>query len=66
MEPAYGYPYRAGDGREDPGSSAVVYRVVRGGAWFNGRVSVRSDYRGRDHAYDRTSQHGLRIVVEGA
>ncbi len=63
MEPAYRYPYDPGDGREDPESAENVYRVVRGGAWFNGRISVRSDYRGRDHAFDRTSQHGLRLVT---
>ena len=63
MEPAYRYPYQAADGREATDLSVDVYRVVRGGAWFNGRVSVRSDYRGRDHAFDRTSQHGLRVAA---
>ena len=63
MEPTYRYPYDREDGREDP-SIAGAYRIVRGGAWFNGSVSVRSDYRGRLHSYDRTIQHGLRVLVE--
>jgi formylglycine-generating enzyme required for sulfatase activity/DNA-binding SARP family transcriptional activator len=64
--PRFRYPYDPADGREDPEAPMTFHRVVRGGAWVNGRVTARADYRGFEHPCDRTNLHGLRIVVGDA
>jgi formylglycine-generating enzyme required for sulfatase activity len=55
------YPYRAGDGREDP-QDAKARRVLRGGSWYDGRDSARSAYRGDDIPDSRYNDLGLRLV----
>ena len=57
--PAFGYPYRAEDGREDPTAGAEVRRVLRGGAWAYddvyaraaARVDLLADYRYYDNGF---------------
>ena len=44
-KPTFGYPYQAEDGREDLNAGDDVWRVVRGGAWFDVVVDVRAAYR---------------------
>jgi formylglycine-generating enzyme required for sulfatase activity len=55
--PAFGYPYRADDGREDASAGDEVARVVRGGSWDFNRFNARCAARGRD--YPDLSYRGL-------
>jgi len=55
------YPYRSGDGREDPGAEGR--RVVRGGSWLFDRRSARCAYRGRFIPGTFDYYVGLRVVV---
>ena len=43
-----------------PGS---VFRVVRGGSWYDNRRLARCAYRGRDIPGDYDSDLGVRVVV---
>jgi len=55
--PAFGYPYRADDGREDISPGDDVARVVRGGSWVNYRELARC--AGRRWYYPNSSNDSL-------
>jgi formylglycine-generating enzyme required for sulfatase activity len=57
------YPYGPADGREDLRVSDDVPRVLRGGAFFNYRWSVRCAYRRRNGPYNRYNYVGFRLVM---
>ncbi len=56
------YPYRAGDGREDP-TSAGWGRVLRGGSWNDGRFNARAADRLWLQPSTEDSHYGFRIVM---
>jgi formylglycine-generating enzyme required for sulfatase activity len=60
-KPQYGYPYRAGDGREDANSRDC--RVLRGGAWSSEQNSARAAYRVWDFLVSRFNGAGFRVVA---
>jgi formylglycine-generating enzyme required for sulfatase activity len=61
-EPAtFGYPYRPGDGREDPSAGAEVRRVLRGGAWHDALVDARAAPRVEFPPDGRSSDVGFRL-----
>ena len=59
--PAYGYPYRVDDGREDP--IRRDFRVVRGGSWGSNRVLLRCSNRLRFLPEIRSYSMGFRIIA---
>ena len=59
----YAYPYRPGDGREDPSCDAGVHRVVRGGSWTIGSLDSRCQIRNDQHAYNRNTANGFRLAL---
>jgi formylglycine-generating enzyme required for sulfatase activity len=61
LRPDFKYPYNPEDGREDP--KAKGYRVLRGGAFYNIRSSVRCAYRLRYLRAGRNFGVGFRVVV---
>ncbi|MCZ7540530.1 MAG: formylglycine-generating enzyme family protein, partial [Anaerolineae bacterium] len=56
------YPYRAGDGREDP-ASAGWGRVLRGGSWTDGRFNARAADRLWLQPSTTDFHYGFRIVM---
>jgi formylglycine-generating enzyme required for sulfatase activity len=54
------YPYRAGDGREDPARPGA--RVVRGGAWMFGAAIARPAMRNRLDPDSRAISVGFRCA----
>lgn len=54
------YPYRAGDGRENP--EAPGRRVVRGGSWYDGQDLARAVCRSLNHPTSRGDLIGFRVV----
>jgi formylglycine-generating enzyme required for sulfatase activity len=61
-EPAFAYPYRQNDGRENQEAPDRIFRVLRGGAFRDGHESVRCAYRDRDYPSYRHGD-GFRLVV---
>ena len=61
--PAFPYPYRADDGREDPDGPPDLQRIVRGGSWYDPPPSSLAYARLSAYASDRrrTSGVGLRL-----
>jgi formylglycine-generating enzyme required for sulfatase activity len=55
------YPYRWGDGREDPYADGS--RVLRGGCWDKGRRSARVSSRIRSRPGHWSYTAGFRVVV---
>ena len=55
------YPYRPGDGRNDP--QAAGPRVVRGGSWYDRPKRSRSGYRLPYEAWQKVFNVGFRVVV---
>ena len=67
FKPAFKYPYQVGDlKREDPEATDDVWRVVRGGSWFNSRGLARCAYRFRFHPGSRLFSLGFRVVLRSA
>ena len=60
QELEYGYPYRAGDGREGIEGSAA--RVLRGGSWFNPSIEAQVWRRARFLPGSRASNIGFRLA----
>jgi len=60
--PAFAYPYRPDDGREDAAAPADVLRVTRGGSWLNGPDLLRAAYRYPFHPAHRHELYGFRLA----
>jgi formylglycine-generating enzyme required for sulfatase activity len=58
------YPYRPGDGREDPNAAGA--RVLRGGSWDFVRLNARCAFRYFNLLDFRLSYVGFRVVVAPA
>ncbi len=63
FEPAFKYPYRATDGRENLEAGNDVLRVLRGGSWGGNRIYARCAYRHRGRPRSRWRDLGFRIAV---
>jgi len=61
--PEYGYPYDAGDGREDAEAGPSVRRVLRGGGWNADLSNARAVFRDYDLPDLSNANNGLRVVV---
>jgi serine/threonine protein kinase/formylglycine-generating enzyme required for sulfatase activity len=59
----FAYPYDPEDGREDPEAGPESRRVLRGGAWLDGRVSARAARRSVIPPDGRGLGFGFRVVV---
>ncbi len=57
-----GYPYQPNDGRED--LSAVAWRVLRGGSWFDAEWGVRAARRLSSQPNRPSRNTGFRVVQE--
>jgi len=60
--PAFGYPYRLDDGREDTSPGDEVLRVVRGGSWAWEQGGARCAYRRSPSPYLSNLYLGFRCV----
>lgn len=58
------YPYRAADGREDPGAAGEK-RVMRGGSWRSRPSSVRCTARQGERPDDAFAVTGFRLARDG-
>ena len=56
------YPYRPGDGRNDPRASGR--RTVRGGSWYDRPKRATSAFRLRYEAHQKVFNVGFRVVIE--
>ena len=56
------YPYRSGDGRDDPQSAGT--KAVRGGSWYDRPYRATASYRKHYQPWQRVFDIGFRIVVE--
>jgi len=65
QEPAFGYPYKLNDGREDLQAPSDTLRVQRGGAFWDDRQGMRCAYRDGNHVRDCYYLVGFRVVVTG-
>lgn len=61
--PDYRYPYRPGDGREDPSAGPTVLRVTRGGSWGSDQVGARAAGRNFEPPDSRLRQVGFRLAL---
>ncbi len=62
-KPDFKYPYRADDGRENLQAGADVYRVLRGGAFYDFQWFVRCASRIRYDPYHWLRLFGFRVVL---
>ena len=62
---AFGYPYRADDGREDAAAGAELIRVARGGGWCYGQAYVITTMRYTLYPDARNYNLGLRLACDG-
>jgi gamma-glutamyl hercynylcysteine S-oxide synthase len=63
IEPRFKYPYMPNDGREDVNAHDNILRVLRGGAFYGPRRSVRCAYRLGYLPDLRLRNFGFRVVV---
>lgn len=65
VQPRFGYPYHAGDGRENPDAAPEVLRVGRGGSWYYTHPYARA--ASRDFALPAIWNYnsGFRLAVSG-
>ena len=66
--PAFAYPYRHDDGREDPHAGSDERRVRRGGAWNDGgsrKPEIYTIARGEACPVDRRTSCGFRVAADG-
>jgi formylglycine-generating enzyme required for sulfatase activity len=61
--PSFKYPYRHFLIREKTEESSDVRRVLRGGAFIDGRLNIRCAARLRDYPERRSDYFGFRVVV---
>jgi formylglycine-generating enzyme required for sulfatase activity len=61
--PAFGYPYRKGDGRENLKAGDGFYRVIRGGSYKDNVKGVRCACRDIDPPYYSLSNLGFRLFL---
>ncbi|NKQ35236.1 MAG: SUMF1/EgtB/PvdO family nonheme iron enzyme [Chloroflexi bacterium] len=59
----FGYPYAAGDGREDLTAGPEMTRVVRGGSWYSDTNLARCPRRGRYDPSDGFDGIGFRVAA---
>lgn len=59
----YRYPYNPNDGREDINASKDIYRIVRGGSFFENKDAARCAFRNRYLPLFRSPHLGFRIVL---
>jgi formylglycine-generating enzyme required for sulfatase activity len=62
-KPGFGYPYQAGDGREDLEAPSQVLRVLRGGAFGSYSEYVRCAFRAWSGPDARSGNIGFRVVL---
>ncbi len=66
-KPEFVYPYDPDDQhREDLSAPDEIWRVVRGGSWFNLQLSARCAYRGGNRPVSRHGGLGFRVVVRSS
>ena len=63
FRPSFKYPYDPTDDHEDLDAPGVVLRILRGGAFYCSRRSVRCASRDRHFTRDRSGLIGFRVVV---
>jgi formylglycine-generating enzyme required for sulfatase activity len=61
--PHFGYPYAVEDGRENPGASSKILRVVRGGSFRTALKNVYCAYRSRNNPESRYGTTGFRVML---
>lgn len=59
----YTLPYKPDDGRENLEGANDVWRVIRGGSYYDDEGWLRCAYRGRYHSNFRNYYGGFRVVV---
>ena len=64
-KPEFGYPYDAGDGRENQDAPDTVLRVLRGGSFGNVAQDVRCAFRYGSYPDLRIVGFGFRVVSPG-
>ena len=62
--PAFAYPYRADDGRENAEAGAELQRVLRGGSWDSDRSNAPAAYRGPSLPAGWYSNSGFRLAQD--
>jgi len=62
--PAFTYPYRSDDGRENAEAGADHQRVLRGGSWDGDRSIARAAYRGPSLPAGWYSNSGFRLAQD--
>ena len=60
--PAFAYPYDPDDGRENLAAEDTIFRILRGGAFFNFDNQVRCAYRHTNEPNFRDDNIGFRVV----
>ena len=61
------YPFDADDPkRENPQTADDIFRVVRGGSWFDRRDGARCAYRYRNRPGLRSDLSGFRVVLRSS
>lgn len=61
--PLFRYPYNPSDGRENLEAGSSGYRVLRGGAFFDGSMLARCAYRSWVPPDERIRDNGFRVCV---
>jgi formylglycine-generating enzyme required for sulfatase activity len=62
QDPAFAYPYKSNDGREEHDSSPRLRRVVRGGCTFTTACTTRTAFRGVTLPGLRSVRNGMRLA----
>lgn len=61
-ETEFGYPYKAGDGRENLTAPEEIIRVARGGSWNSAWFGVRAAFRIRGDLRNQAGLIGFRVL----
>jgi formylglycine-generating enzyme required for sulfatase activity len=62
-EPSFGYPYNPKDGRENQDAPSDVFRVLRGGTWYDCDTLVRCAVRGGYFSLRWLDLYGFRVAM---